>query len=71
MIDISHWLCRMSSTLTTNNITPEEVCYMNIALYSKLLICETMRASLTTSEMCNIIHVESEPYQWHHNSRQW
>ena len=52
----------MSGMLTAHNITPAEAFYMNIALSSKLIICKAMQASLTTSEMCNIIHVESGAY---------
>ena len=44
------------------NITPEEVCYMNIASNSKRINCTAVQVSLTTSEMCNIVHVESGAY---------
>ena len=52
----------MGGMFTTYNITHEEACYMNIALNSKLIISKAMQASLTTSEMRNIIHVESGAY---------
>ena len=52
----------MSGVFATYNITPDEVLYMNIALKSKWITCKAVQASLTTSEMWNIVHVESGAY---------